>query len=151
MSKRVLKPDIEFTLDGVNYSLIPMKQKVAAHVFHECLTHILSAIAQAVSGKTDADKIAKFAQSLPEVASFNDVWFILEHVMKSAMVDGREIKNLDESGIFEENPHHMYLVVFHAIKGNWPNYFSKMETKMGGFVSKLKASFETMNEAEPRG
>jgi len=148
MSKKSIKPDIEFALDGVEYSLTPMRQKVAAHVFHNCLAHVLAAVAQAVTGVDDADKMAKFATALPKVADFNDIWFILEHVMKHAMIDGHEIGDLDNSDIFEEYPHHMYLVVYHAVKGNWPGYFSKMEAKMSGFASTLKQTFQTMGDAE---
>lgn len=147
MSRKTLKtprPDIEFSLSGVEYSLVPMKQKVAAHVFHNCLSHVLAAIGQAVSGEDDMDRISKFAAALPKVATFDDVWFILENVMKNAMVDGHEIEDINKSDIFDENPLHMYQVVYHAVKGNWPNYFSQMETKMSGFVSKLQSTFNTM-------
>ena len=131
MTKKPIKSDIEFELDGVEYSLTPMKQRVAAHVFHNCLSHVLAAVAQAFSGDTEADKIAKFAAALPKAAQFDN---------------GVEIDDLDKSGVFDEHPHHMYLVVYHAVKGNWPGYFSKMEAKMGGFVSKLKRSFQTVEE-----
>jgi aminopeptidase N len=144
--KKSLKADIEFTLDGVEYSLTPMKQKVAANVFHNCLSHVLAAIAQAVTGDTDAEKMAKFAQALGKVATFDDVWFILENMMRHAMVDDKEIGDLNGSDIFDENPHHMYLVIFHGVKGNWPNYFSKMEAKMSDFASTLKQTFNQVGQ-----
>lgn len=151
MSKKTLKtpkPDIEFALNGVEYSLIPMRQKVAAHVFHNCISHVLAAIGQAVSGEDDAERIAKFAAALPKVATFDDIWFILENVMKNAMVNGHEVGDLNDTDIFDENPLHMYMVVYHAIKGNWPNYFSQMETKMAGFVSKVKATLNQVTTGQ---
>ena len=142
-----IKSDIEFELSGVEYSLTPMKQKRAANVFHNCLGRVLSAVAGAVTGETNEQKMASFAKAIAKT-EFDDVWFILENLMVNAMVDGKEIKELESSGIFDENPHHMYLVIYHGVKGNWPGYFSKMESKMSGFGSILKSTMDNMGQAE---
>ena len=149
--KKPIKSDIEFTLDSVEYSLTPMRQKVAAHVFHNCLSHVLAAIARAVTGDTDNEKMAQFAEALGKVAKFDDVWFILENMMENALVDDHEVGDLDKSDIFEVNPHHMYLVLFHGVKGNWPGYFSKMEAKMSGFTSKVKQTLSQVGQVDTEG
>lgn len=138
------RSDIEFTIEGVEYSLTPMKQKIAAHVFHSCLSRVLAAIARAVTGETTVEKMASFATAIADGTDFEDIWFILENLMRHSMVDGKEVKSLADSGIFDENPHHMYLVIYHGVKGNWPGYFSKMEAKMSGFASTLKSTLSKM-------
>lgn len=137
--------DIIFTLGETKYSLTPMKQKVAAHVFHKCLGRVLTAVAGAVVGDSNEERMASFAKAIA-ATDFEDVWFILEHMMKHAQVNGEEVKDLEDSDIFDENPHHMYLVIYHGIKGNWPGYFSKMEAKMSGFTSMLKDTMGKMGQ-----
>lgn len=135
--------DIEFTLGDVEYTLTPMKQKVAAHVFHNCLGRVLAAIAHAVTGETNEEKMSSFATAIAKT-EFEDVWFILKHLMTNAMVNDFEVGDLESSNVFDENPHHMYLVIYHGVKGNWPGYFSKMEAKMSGFASTLKSTLGSM-------
>ena len=149
MSKQ--KADIEFTLDGVDYSLVPMTQRTAANVFHNCLSHVLAAVARAVTGSTDAERMGNFAAGLAKVATFDDVWFLLQNLMKSAMINGKEISDLENEEVFSEYPHHMYLVIYHGVKGNWPNYFSKMEAKLSGFASTLKSTLTNMGPGEVEG
>lgn len=141
------KADIEFKIGDVEYSLTPMKQKTAAHVFHACLGRVLSAVAKAVTGATNEEKMASFATAIA-ATDFDDVWFILRNMMSDAMVDGKEIGDLDSSGVFDENPLHMYQVIYHGVKGNWPGYFLSMEAKMNGFASTLKSTLGKMGEVE---
>jgi len=123
-----------------------MSQKKAAHVFHTCLGRVINAIASGAIGETTEQKMANFATAIAST-DFDDIWFILENVMTNSMVNKKEIGDLEKSGVFDEYPHHMYLVVYHAIKGNWPGYFSKMEAKVSGFVSILKSTLGKMGEA----
>lgn len=136
------RADIVFTLPGVDgpveYSLIPLCQKTAAHVFHNTLVGVLGAMGSAISGETNEEKMARFVGALKSTLTFDDVWFLLSAMMTNAMVDGNEVKELDSSDVFDENPHHMYLVLWHGIKGNWPKVFSKAEGMFKGIASKMQ-------------
>ena len=95
----------------------------------------------------DNAKMAGIVARLGDAADFDDVWFILTHMMKNAMVDDVEIGDLDQSDVFDDNPHHMYLVLWHGVRGNWPRLFSSMEAKFKGFASKAKKMVAEMETA----
>ena len=139
------KQEINFKVGETEFSLIPMRQKVAAQVFHKCLGRVLSAVAKAITGDTNEDKMASFATAIA-ATDFDDIWFVLEHMMRNAMVDDKEVGDLEKSGVFDDNPHLMYLVIYHGVKGNWPGYFSKLESKVGGFDSILKNTLGKMGD-----
>jgi len=149
------KPDINFTLEGVDgpveYSLIPMKQKTAAHVAHNSLAAVLAALGGALGPGDDKTKLGAIVASLKDIIEFDDLWFILKNMMANGMVDDVEIDDLDNSDVFDDNPLHMYLVAYHGIKGNWPGVFLKLETKMGGFVSKARTQVTAMMDTEASG
>ena len=147
--RKAPKEDINFTIEDVEYSLTPLTQRVAANVFHNCLVRVVASITKAASGATSAEKMDKLAEAISSQLKFDDVWFILSKMMAHALVDDDEVGDLDTSKVFDENPHHMYLVLYYGIKGNWPKVFSKLETKMGGFVSRAMKIIKGMGEIEP--
>ena len=146
------KKDIEFTLDGVDgpveYSLIPMTQRTAAHVFHNVLANVMAALGEALAGMDDKSRMGAIVARLKDNVEFDEMWFILTHMMKNAMVDDDEVGDLDTSDVFDDNPHHMYLVAYHGIKENWPALFFQMEAKFAGLASKIKQTMAGMTEPE---
>ena len=160
MSKKKIKSrevkDINFTLtdldgDPVEFSLVPLKQWVAAEVFHNVLTVLLNALGGAFGEGDEQKKIKMFIDAATNVLTFEKVRFLIEKMMNGAMVDDIEV-DIDGMDVFEENPHFIYLVLFHGVKGNWPNVFSKLGAKGSGFFSKVikeaKAMTDTEAEAE---
>jgi hypothetical protein len=151
--KNIPNIDIVFTLPGVDgeveFSLIKLTQKTAAHVFHSTLVSVLGAMGAAVSGESDEDKMGRFVAALKTTLTFDDMWFLLSAMMTNAMVDGHEVKNLDSSTVFDDNPHFMYLVLWHGIKGNWPKVFSKAEVMFKGITSKMEAAMKGMGSNHP--
>jgi len=144
-----IKNDIVFELksvtgDMIEYSLTPLTQKDAANVFHNVLVDAFGAISNAVNGVDDGDKIKSVIESIKNNISFDDLWFLLSKLLKHAVVDDNEVVDLDNSKIFDIDPHHMYLVLYHGIKGNWPGVFFVLQDKMGGMFSKMKGAAEQM-------
>lgn len=125
MSNRDLK-QIAFeykTLDGKTrkVDLIPLRRKEAARVFHETLVVILHGI----SGATKENPGRILTEAI-NALSFDKLYELGNTLLKDAIIDGEEIRNLDDTEIFEENPEELYIVLFHAIKENYPNFFTRV-------------------------
>jgi len=146
--KRITK-DIEFEIarlaggDPIRFSLRPLTQWEAAAVFHEVLQPAVSAFGSMLGpGKVNAeainvgDAIKNLVASIP----FSKVEYITRAVMRGAVVDGEEIKDLDNMTIFDDEPTALYVMLFHAIKGNWPGVFSYLAGRLGSFQPQGEAA-----------
>ena len=56
-----------------------------------------------------------------------------------ALVNEKDLGSLEDFEPLGGSPWLLYLIVFNGIKGNWPRVFSGIETKLGGFVSRVQA------------
>jgi len=146
--KRQVKSDIEFTLkdlegDTVEFSLVPLKQWVAAEVFHNVVLVVINALGGAFKEKDEDQKVTQFIQTASTVLTFEKVQFLLQKMMAGALVDGDEV-DVDDLDIFEDNPQWIYQVLFHGVKGNWPNVFLKLGDKGKGLFSRVEQKTQEM-------
>lgn len=136
------KDDIKFKLSSIEgneieFDLIPLKQKKAAHVFHTVLQKVVASVSAGIPEKGEKLSMGAILKSMSENVEFDDIWFLLEQMLENAIVDDNEVGDLNTSDIFEDNPQWPYLVCYHGIKGNWPKVFSKLGAKMTGFASRI--------------
>jgi len=118
------------TLDGEkNYNFIALKRKDAAEVFHSTLITIVSAIAEISKAKNDSDRTAAIFRAV-KLLDFDTFWSLAEKLLKFVVIDDVEIKDINETDYFEENPEELYLAVFHAILENYPKVFIKLREKL---------------------
>ncbi len=111
------------------YSIVPLKQKEAARIFHQVLSQVVSAFAE-IGGMDSENKIAAIGKAIKGF-DFDTYWGLIESMFSFAMVDDKEIKNLGE--YFAVDPTEGYLALFHAILANYPAVFSGLREKLEGF------------------
>lgn len=133
--------DIEFTLSSgdkqLNFALSPLKQREAGRVFHTSVMQIVRAFSE-IEGFKDESKIIKgLAKGLSSV-DYDLVWDLAETLCKGALVNEKDLGDLEDFEPLGETPWLLYLIVFNGIKGNWPKVFSGIEARLGGFVSRAK-------------
>jgi len=121
------------TLDDreVEYQLTPLKRKEAALVFHNTLVVVLKAMGEV---SADEDKQGALLKAL-DVLDFETVWGLASKLLRNSIIKSDkgfvEVKNLDECDYFTDRPDEMYLAIFHAVKANFPKFFSGMMAKVG--------------------
>lgn len=127
--------NIEFTtLDGreVKYQLTALKRKEAALVFHNTLRTLLSSFLEA--GEDGSNTQAAFVGALRNF-EFDLFWDLASRLLKNCMVfaDDKivEIKSIDLTDYFDDRQDEMYWAVFHAVKANFPKFFSGLMEKLG--------------------
>jgi len=97
--------------------LVPLKRKEAAEIFHNTLAAILVSISS--DSKNPLPDILK-------TLDFNKLWDMGTKILRFAFINNEEIKSLDETDYFERNPEEFYIILFHGIKANFPDFFSNM-------------------------
>lgn len=147
--------DINFKvkgLDGVvlDCSLTPLKQKVAGKVFHTCVSQLVSAIASAVDGQSFAnfEKEKMFAQMAKDFSKidYDLIWEVASELCRDAVINNKEVSNLEEIEELADCPWLLYLIVFNGIKGNWPRVFFSLGAKLNGFGSQLREQMKIVTD-----
>ena len=57
---------------------------------------------------------------------FDSFWFIAERIFKFAVVDGDEVKSLEDQEWARSNPLLLYRATFEGVKRNFPEVFQKL-------------------------
>jgi len=126
----------DFDGNKIKCELVPLKQRDAGRVFHTCVAQLLGAVTGFV-GETDQNKqIAAVAAAVGQV-DFDLVWDVANALCQGAVIDGKEIKSLDDLDAVAESPWILYLIIWHGVKGNWPRVFSGLGAKLNGFGSQI--------------
>lgn len=130
IKQAIADQSIEFAIDDLKgqkhvFSLIPMKTKVAANIFHNILLSVIEGIATVTRDDVSEDDIvAAIAKGLKDI-DFDSFWFIAENVFRFAVVDGDEVKKLDDCD-FASDPLLLYRATYEGLKGNYPDVFRRM-------------------------
>lgn len=131
------------TLDDreVTYQFTALKRKEAALVFHNTLRTLLSGLAGA--GREDGG--VDFVEALKGF-EFELFWSLAKKLLKFCIVTSDkgvvEIKDLDATDYFEDRWDELYYAVFHAVKENYPKFFS-------GLMESLGFSLESQEDKSP--
>ena len=145
-----LRPDILFTLKSVSgeayeFSLVPLKQKRAAEIFHVSVVTLMQSLSGlagiATSTVGSIDKGAMIQQALGSIKSnitFEDVWFLAEALTKGATVNDKPF-SMETAPMITTDPYLMYLIIFHGIKHNWPAVFTKLEGALSGLPEAIQS------------
>jgi hypothetical protein len=109
--------EIEYeTLSGgkKTASLIPLKRKESAEVFHNTLLKMLNS----------GGEIEGIIKGL----DFESLWNLASKVLRGAVIDRHhEIRNLEDTDYFENHPDELMLLTLQGITANWPNFFRPSE------------------------
>lgn len=130
-----MRGDIEFEIEGIKFSLVPLKQKKAGMVFHTALAQVVSALSGAF--ESDKNQLAGIAQALGTV-DYEILWGLASTLCEGALVHGDEIKSLEDIEELSEKPWILYKIIYEGVRGNWPRVFFDLEAKIKGFVSKMQ-------------
>lgn len=133
MGKNRALQQLDFVLDDrgrkITFSLIPLKKKTAVNIFHNILLAILESISALLKeDATDDDFIEAITKSLKGL-DFDQFWFIAERIFKFAVVDGNEVKRLEDAEWWEDNPLLLYRATFEGVKKNYPEVFTGLGLK----------------------
>lgn len=125
--KHEIVVDIKSFITGETkvYKFVPLKRKEAAEVFHNTLLAILSVV-----GNSTTEKESSGLQSIMAALKgidFETFWSLAEKLLAFVIIDNEEIKDINETDYFNENPEELYLAVFHAILSNYPSVFGKLQ------------------------
>jgi hypothetical protein len=114
------------TLTGEkDLQLVPLKRKDAAEVFHTTLITLVSTVAEISKTRSDDDRTFALFKAVEQV-EFSKIWGLADKLLANAIIDGVEIKSMDETDYFEQNPLDLYVAVTYAIIENWPDFFGKL-------------------------
>jgi hypothetical protein len=127
------------TPEGVKeYNFLALKRKDAMRVYHNSLVSVAKIVGDAVSS-LNIDR-ANFAKSKIDIAKgagnllsgiagvhFDTLWDIATVLFRGAILDGEEIRNLEESDYFDTRPEEFYIALYHAIRLNYPLVFSQVQ------------------------
>lgn len=109
--------EIEYeTFSGVTKkaSLIPLRRKEAAEVFHNTLMKMLNS----------GGEIENIIKGL----EFESMWNLASKVLRGAVIDRHnEIRELEDTDYFEKYPDELMLLTLQGITANWPNFFRPKE------------------------
>jgi hypothetical protein len=135
--------DIVFELPGgIKMELVPLRRRDAGRVFHTILAKAVSILA-AAAGEKDSDKqIPAIAAAVAQIP-FDDLWTVAELLCQQAVVNGDEIKTLEDVDALAENPTLLYMIIYHGVKGNWPRLFFDLRAKLAGFAPDLLAKMKS--------
>jgi hypothetical protein len=116
---RPVSIDFEYTTFGgvkKSASLVPLKRKEAAEVFHNTLLRML---------KSGGD-IGAILSNL----DFESLWTLATKVLKDAVINRHtEIKTIDDmENYFELYPDELMVITMQGITMNWPNFFREDKT-----------------------
>lgn len=130
--------------------LVPLLRKDAGRVFHTVLAKAVSVLA-AAAGEKETDKQIPAIAAAVALIPFDDLWSVAESLCHQAVVDGKEIKSLDDFDALAENPTLLYMIIYHGVAGNWPRLFFDLRAKLAGFapdlLAKMKATAEGVGSA----
>jgi hypothetical protein len=119
------------TLDGEKeYVFLALVRKDAAEVFHGVLTALISAVA-GISVSDEENKIDAVFKAL-NTLDFDTVWSLGEKLLRFAILDGVEIKDLNDTDYFDDHPEELYLAIFHAVMLNYPKVLLKVREALSG-------------------
>lgn len=119
------------TLEGEKqYVFVALTRRDAMEVFHGVLSTVIGAVTEISTA--DKDNATDEVFSALRKIDFETVWSLASKLLKFAMLDGVEIKDLDDTDYFDDRPEELYLAVFHAIRLNWPGVFEKLKNALSG-------------------
>lgn len=129
-----MRGDIEFEVEEIKFSLVPLKQKKAGMVFHTVLAQLVSALSGAF--ESDKNQLAGITKALGTV-DYEILWRLASTLCEGALINGNEIKSLEDIEELSEKPWILYKIIYEGVRGNWPRVFFDLEAKIKGFVSKI--------------
>ena len=121
--------NIQFTIKNISgdekvYNLLPLKRKEAAWVAHTFLRTLLRSLSDIIN-KGGQEALFDALASI----DFSTIWRLGGILLKNAEIRCPDrivrIDDLEECEYFEDNPEELYLAIFHGVKENYPNFFSK--------------------------
>lgn len=123
-----------FNGDVVECNFIPLKRKEAAEIFHKSISTAIGIVQEGFLGvdfKSELEIGMAIAKGLKAI-DFELFWSIAERVLKFAIINGKEITDLNTTEYFEKHPEELYLATFHAIKENFPGVFFQLAAGLSG-------------------
>ena len=118
-----------FSDEEKEYNFVALTRKEAMNVFHDSISAILSVIAE-INDTSNEMSIFKALKAV----DFDTFWGLAEKLLKCVLINDAEIRDINQTDYFDENPEEMYLAVYHAIRLNYPNVFSKVQRVLSGFI-----------------
>lgn len=134
--KKIESQDLKATIKGLDglekeYVFNKLHGKQASKVFHEACLVVVPIL---FSGLDLSDNMSALAYKLKDV-SFDDVWDLAENLLSFVIIDGTEIRDINKSDYFGENPDELYIAVYHAVKLNFPKIFNNLSSIQGSLFS----------------
>ena len=121
------------TLDGEEHSyvFIALTRKDAMEVHIKALQTVMGTVISFVMAAEENQTEAVTASL--EMVDPDKLWYLAGKLFKDATVDGQLLGDLDECDYFTDRIDEYFLALVHAIRENYPNFFTQIEKKVGGF------------------
>jgi hypothetical protein len=117
----------------VTYHLVPLKHKEAKDVFHDVLFSVFGVLAEVGNQEMDGFALGKIMRALKKELDKDTFFALAERLLRGAVRDDVEIRDIVKDEYYDENPLELYQIVLFAIMENWPNYFGLIRQVLSGF------------------